>query len=724
MTSRTTTHDRRPAGGRRTLAGSVVLALLTTLLALGMALGMAQAEEASTARNMARNATASASFTASHNDLNAVNDGAHSNSGAPETSYWGTWTALDRPASQYLQYDWVSPVTIDRSVVSFWTDAAPGTGANVTVPQAWEIDYWDDGSASWVPVASPSGYGTSRTGRNETTFDPVSTTRVRATFGAYPNAGGTLYSALGVSEWELWGGVAEADPDAVIEVPAVQVRTTPGVAPALPGSLDVVRLGGRATPVEVSWATIPQESLVAGAEVPVAGDLAGLDESATATIWVREAPSPVVARIDDASVITTEGVRPNLPKTVTATFDDGSRDSGIAVTWAPQDRADYADEGVFAVDGDVAGTEMGTTAWVFVEPADGTAPTPPFTLETSPAQASGRNGWFTGPVSVRVLPVDAGQATYEANVDGAGWAEIPGDEIAVTGDGVHEVAVRESGAATSQAVTVAIDTSTPSSSASVSEGTVTVAAADATSGVERIDYRTDPAADWISYTGPVQVPPDTTVNHRAVDAAGNVGAVGAVHAPGASEPPPAEGAPEATEVPQVSGTAMVGRTLQASSGVWNVEVVALSYQWLRDGTAIAGATTATYAVGRTDTGRGLAVQVTATAPGRPAGTARSAQTSAVVRAVTRTTVSVPRRVSQGARVRVRARVTAVGLVPTGVVRIYDGRRLLKRVVLHDGTAVTRIRIPGRGKHRIVVRYAGSAAAAPSSGSARLRVPRR
>jgi hypothetical protein len=714
MTSRTTTHDRRPARGRRTLAGGVVVALVATLLALGMA----QAEEASTARNVARNATASASFTASHNDLNAVNDGAHSNSGAPETSYWGTWTAVDRPASHYLQYNWVSPVTIDRSVVSFWTDAAPGTGANVTVPQSWEIEYWDDGSAAWAPVTSPSGYGTSRTGSNETTFDPVSTTRVRATFQAYPNAGGTSYSALGVSEWEVWGGIAAADPDAVIEVPAVQLRTTPGVVPALPGSLDVVRLGGRITPVEVSWATIPQESLVAGAEVPVAGDLAGLDDSATATIWVREAPSPVVARIDDASVITTEGVRPNLPKTVTATFDDGSRDSGVAVTWAPPDQADYADEGVFAVDGDVAGTEVGTTAWVFVEPADLTAPTPAFTLETSPAQATGRNSWFTGPVSVRVLSVDADQATYEANVDGAGWAEIPGDEIAVTGDGVHEVAVRESGAATSQVVTVAVDTSPPSSSASVSGGTVTVSAADATSGVERIDYRTDPAADWSSYTGPVQVPPGTTVNHRAVDAAGNVGQVGAastIQAPGASEPPPAAGAPEATQVPRVSGTAMVGRTLQASPGVWNVEGVALSYQWWRDGTAIAGATYATYAVGQPDIGGGLAVQVTATAPGRPTGTARSAQTSPVVRAVTRTTVSMP------VRVKVRARVSAVGVVPTGVVRIYDGRRLLKRVVLRDGTAVTRISVPVRGRHRIVVRYAGSASAAPSSGSVRLRV---
>jgi hypothetical protein len=206
-----------------------------------------------------------------------------------------------------------------------------------------------------------------------------------------------------------------------------------------------------------------------------------------------------------------------------------------------------------------------------------------------------------------------------------------------------------------------------------------------------------------------------------VDAAGNVGTVGTVHAPGASEPPPAAGAPEATEVPRVSGTAMVGRTLKASPGVWNVEGVALSYQWLRDGTAIAGATTATYAVGQTDIGGALAVQVTATAPGRPTGSARSAQTAPVVRAVTRTTVSMPARVSEGSRVKVRARVSALGVVPTGVVRIYDGRRLLKRIVLRDGTAVTRISVPVRGRHRLVVRYAGSAAAAPSSGSGRLRV---
>ena len=627
---------------RGSLAGGLVVALVATLAALGMA----QAEEPSTARNLARNATPSASFTAGHNNLFAVNDGTHSNSGAPETSYWGTWTAVDRPSSHVLSYDWARPVTVDRSVISFWTDAAPGTGNNVTVPQSWVVQWWDDAAATWKPVANASGFGTSRTGTNVTTFDAVTTTRVRAVFQTYPNAGATSYSAIGVSEWELWGTIAEADPDAVIDVPAVDARTTPGVQPALPETLDVVRLGGRVTPTAVTWSAIPTGDLVAGAEVEVSGDLAGLEESATATVWVREALSTTIDEVEDASVITTVGVRPTLPGTVTATYDDGARDSGADVTWSAISRADYEAEGLFAVTGDVAGTDLPATAWVFVEAADGSAPTPRFELSTTPASPSGANGWFTGPVSVRVEPVDTDPASYESKTGGGEWTAVADQDVPVVGDGVHEVSVREVGTTDSQVVTVRLDATAPTSTATLANGVVTLDGADATSGVDVLEHRLGDSGAWTAYASPLTVAPGTTVQHRARDAAGNVGGVGSLVVPSVPSTPVPTPAPTAQPTP-------------------------------------------------------------------------TTQPTPVTRATTRTTITAPRRIVEAGRVRVKIRVRADGLVPSGVVKVYDGTRRVARVRLSDGRASVRVRLEP-GKHRLVARYVGSAAALPSAGSVRLR----
>ncbi|MDP3889744.1 Ig-like domain-containing protein, partial [Nocardioides sp.] len=398
----------------RLAALGLALALVAGLL--GLSATQAEPGQAE-ARNVALNAVPSASFTASHNNLNAINNGVHTHSGPPETSYWGTWTASDRPASQYLQYDWVKPMQVDRTVVSFWTDAAPGTGNNVTVPESWTLDHWDDDAGEWAPVTGASGFGTHRTGMNETTFDPVTTTRLRATFQAYPNSTGTSYSALGVSEWEVWGDLAEARPETVIDIPVTHVRTTSGVAPGLPSSLDVVRLGGRVTPLDVEWDPLPEE-LAEGA-VEVTGELDGVSERAEATVWVRESPSSTIVAVDDVAVITTVGVRPVLPSTVTATYDDTSRASDIAVTWPSVSPAGYAEEGVLELLGSAAGTDLTPTAWVFVQPADGSeSPPSPTTTSATPTTQT----------------VPFGRAA-QLRVRVAAEEGIPGGTVSVDGDG-------------------------------------------------------------------------------------------------------------------------------------------------------------------------------------------------------------------------------------------------------------------------------------------------
>ncbi|MDY0912829.1 hypothetical protein [Rathayibacter festucae] len=67
--------------------------------------------------------------------------------------------------------------------------------------------------------------------------------------------------------------------------------------------------------------------------------------------------------------------------------------------------------------------------------------------------------------------------------------------------------------------------------------------------------------------------------------------------------------------PTITGTAKVGQTLTAVPGTWSPAPVALSYQWKRGGTAISGATSATYKAVSADAGKAITVTVTGTKAG-------------------------------------------------------------------------------------------------------------
>ena len=109
----------------------------------------------------------------------------------------------------------------------------------------------------------------------------------------------------------------------------------------------------------------------------------------------------------------------------------------------------------------------------------------------------------------------------------------------VDGHGEHTVAVRATDAAGNvsevRSVTFALDAIAPASSASVdAQRRVTLTATDQGSGVDRIEYRVGAGA-WTAYTAPVQVgAAATTVEHRAVDKVGNVGATTSTAVPAAN----------------------------------------------------------------------------------------------------------------------------------------------------------------------------------------------
>jgi len=72
------------------------------------------------------------------------------------------------------------------------------------------------------------------------------------------------------------------------------------------------------------------------------------------------------------------------------------------------------------------------------------------------------------------------------------------------------------------------------------------------------------------------------------------------------------GAPTETQAPTLSGAPTLGHVLSCTSGGWTGSLAGLSYQWLRNGVAIAGATASTRRLAPADCGRQLSCLVTAT----------------------------------------------------------------------------------------------------------------
>lgn len=70
-------------------------------------------------------------------------------------------------------------------------------------------------------------------------------------------------------------------------------------------------------------------------------------------------------------------------------------------------------------------------------------------------------------------------------------------------------------------------------------------------------------------------------------------------------------APTVTASPTISGTVMLGSTLTCSTGTWSNSPTSYSYEWLRDGSAISGATSSTYVAASADVGHHISCQVTA-----------------------------------------------------------------------------------------------------------------
>lgn len=86
-----------------------------------------------------------------------------------------------------------------------------------------------------------------------------------------------------------------------------------------------------------------------------------------------------------------------------------------------------------------------------------------------------------------------------------------------------------------------------------------------------------------------------------------------------------------TSTPTISGSPRVGNTLTAKPGKWGPKPVSFSYQWLRSGVPIAGATKDHYRVVQADAGTTLTVSVTGSKKGYASATVTSAPSAVMTR---------------------------------------------------------------------------------------------
>ena len=154
--------------------------------------------------------------------------------------------------------------------------------------------------------------------------------------------------------------------------------------------------------------------------------------------------------------------------------------------------------------------------------------------------------------------------------------------------------------------------------------------------------------------------------------------------------------------PTISGTATVGSTLTVTPGTWS-PTATLTYQWLRDGVAITGATSNTYVLVAADSGHKITVTVTGSAAGYTTTSKTSAATAAVAAAAF-TTAPTPT-ISGTAQVGSTLTVTPGTWSPTATLAyqwLSDG------VAITGATSSTYVLVAADLSHKITVTVTGSA----------------
>jgi uncharacterized protein len=199
-------------------------ALVVSGFLLSTGLALSQPDNVATEGvNLALVANPSSSFVSGDTRESALNDGS-----APRTSRdnrhgsFGNWP---RRGAQWVQYEWSQPVST-RQVEVYWWDDRQG----VRLPKACRLAFWD--GKDFVPVRNASGLGVAGDKFNTTTFDEVTTKRLRLEMD------GDGEFSTGILEWRV-----------------IDTGTSPDFPPKVVAGVDrSVILGGKTyLAAKVSW---------------------------------------------------------------------------------------------------------------------------------------------------------------------------------------------------------------------------------------------------------------------------------------------------------------------------------------------------------------------------------------------------------------------------------------------------------------------------------------
>jgi len=297
-------------------------ALLVVTAAIFSCNALAQdSNESDSGINLAVIAEPSCSYISGDTSLTALNDQYDpSSSRDRRRGSYGNWP---RRGTQWVQYDWSRPISTRKIDVYWWDDRR-----GVRLPEACRLLYWN--GEDFVPVSNPSGLGVAENQYNTTTFDEVSTTKIRLEIDSNDS-----YST-GILEWKVYDSGKSPDFPPRVDAGVDRVVILGGKT-YLNGAIKT--LGGKDAST-IAWSKIsgPGEVAFENADEPVttatfskAGDYvikltAGKGKlSASSTLAVKTAAPPPATHLD---LIDTKHYKIDNPLW-------NSRAKALIVNWIP-----------------------------------------------------------------------------------------------------------------------------------------------------------------------------------------------------------------------------------------------------------------------------------------------------------------------------------------------------------------------------------------------------
>ncbi len=264
--------------------------------------------------NLAIIATATTSYCSPDQTIVAINDGIFTTPRGAALLHYGNWP---RGGTQWVEYTWPKPIFTNKVDVLWWQD-----GQGIHLPKACRVKYWN--GSDYVEVPNAKGLGVAGNVFNTTTFDEISTTKIRLE----TDASGVPPISTGIIEFRVFDSGKS---------PAFPPLVTAGVP------RDVV-VGGRTffNPIIKSLKHATDPNLIRPADLNAA---LRAETGSAKLIWTKET-GPGDVTFDDAAAANTSATfstAGDYTVRLTAQLDDLSNSDTVAIHVALPAPAEHAD---------------------------------------------------------------------------------------------------------------------------------------------------------------------------------------------------------------------------------------------------------------------------------------------------------------------------------------------------------------------------------------------